>query len=1227
MRLNRFIKGIVSDIDYNYVTNEQWVFPTENMRIIQDGQSYRLCNVMGNEEVTLVQFSGDIKPLAFCTYKDIIFIISSAGGAIEIGTYPSFPTRVSTILQPTYSPLLNLERFGNPAPFRTTKTGFGPNNPITLFAREDYDNTINLYICDGNTSNKVINTGLTINGYIDRFTKEDDMPQNINQIVISKLHPVVKRHSIEAGGIMPVGNYFVYIRYVTDAYDSTHFITEYGPLQLSLGDTGRTIEGHEDREQSTGKKIVLELENLDPIFSKYEIGIVRWRGELFYPTYDIYIIDQYYDTKQTTVSIYGNEGKRTATLGDILISAIKDDASLTHTQLNNRYFGANWREMYYDKRKLSELALSCFVRPIYKPISDVKKIGYEYPDSIGHLGQHKNDEVTYDGRSFFRGEVYPFAVVFVINGRETEAFPILGHDYTSWSAQDSNDKGLVKMPDFKPGVIGANQKYNSLNNALGVEVIMTAMKAAINTDDELNSIIDGWYIVVGDRIKNRLTTGLSFFASHYCALGSITSGMFFGESNDITPTTYENCLYFPYYNSCPSKMFDPQTGAVRSYGVASLRNDGTRRALFTPEMLFDLNAAYQEVAFYKNHAQYEFPGVWNDVNILPIIYFAEYSSFYSVLNNTVGIATSMVHPKTYRAKGRFSSYFADPEVYSTHYAYRYDFLANGSVMNRSIKSPAYLGLIFDRDPGEYPDTYEYASVCMYADDQKYKEAALSYNVSAIGYTRITALLRQENTIQAYKGDCFLQRLFVRVNRWDHKHSDDEGHTDGNGKIYNHGIILSFMCEGTINHAMRNDVSWEAFENSGAYTYFPKCLETFSVIQWAATSDNADTAEEAFDVCPGYNVVKGTKQAMGYDVNAPSVNTQRTTRIRHSAVHVPYSYMDGYRLLWEREYVDYDLAKGAIKHINNVLGSLVSVQEHAINQHFTDDKQITVPTTEGEIVLGTQSSLAKQVRLLAEYGAQSPYSATSINSGLCGIDLYRGIIWIVSSKTSQYGSSYLQAVPLSEQLGISYETKLRTKQLNNGYDSVRIGYDKEYGEVLFSINNESIVYNEQHSIFTGIYTYASEFFANNEKTFLSYKNRLYWIHNAQDIPSFYGSMVVPKLSFVVNNAGAEQHAEEKIFESLVIEMSHSVLAAIQYQTNYQTAVHSPFIYPNAFWKAPKYQHNRWLVPIVANQIPGALFQTGSELRGNWLKATIVFPSQKIWINNVGTNLAESLQWIL
>jgi hypothetical protein len=123
------------------------------------------------------------------------------------------------------------------------------------------------------------------------------------------------------------------------------------------------------------------------------------------------------------------------------------------------------------------------------------------------------------------------------------------------------------------------------------------------------------------------------------------------------------------------------------------------------------------------------------------------------------------------------------------------------------------------------------------------------------------------------------------------------------------------------------------------------------------------------------------------------------------------------------------------------------------------------------------------------------------------------------------------------------------------------------------------------------------------------------------------MVVPKLSFVVNNAGAEQHAEEKIFESLVVEMSHSVLAAIQYQTNYQTAVHSPFIDPNAFWKSPKYQHNRWLVPIVANQIPGALFQTGSELRGNWLKATIVFPSQKIWINNVGTNLAESSQWIL
>jgi hypothetical protein len=130
MRLNRFIKGIVSDIDYNYVTNEQWVFPTENMRIIQDGQSYRLCNVMGNEEVTLVQFSGDIKPLAFCTYKDIIFIISSAEGAIEIGTYPSFPTRASTILQPTYSPLLSLERLVIRLHFEQQRRGLGLIIPL-----------------------------------------------------------------------------------------------------------------------------------------------------------------------------------------------------------------------------------------------------------------------------------------------------------------------------------------------------------------------------------------------------------------------------------------------------------------------------------------------------------------------------------------------------------------------------------------------------------------------------------------------------------------------------------------------------------------------------------------------------------------------------------------------------------------------------------------------------------------------------------------------------------------------------------------------------------------------------------------------------------------------------------------------------------------------------------------------------------------------------------------
>jgi hypothetical protein len=44
-------------------------------------------------------------------------------------------------------------------------------------------------------------------------------------------------------------------------------------------------------------------------------------------------------------------------------------------------------------------------------------------------------------------------------------------------------------------------------------------------------------------------------------------------------------------------------------------------------MLFDLNAAYQEVAFYKNHAQYEYPSVWNDANILPTIYLPNTARF------------------------------------------------------------------------------------------------------------------------------------------------------------------------------------------------------------------------------------------------------------------------------------------------------------------------------------------------------------------------------------------------------------------------------------------------------------------------------------------------------------------------------------------------------------------------------------------------------------------------
>lgn len=1260
MRISRFVKGLVSDIDYTLVSNEHCVFPTENIRVVNDGKIYHVSNVKGNDYSFSV--TDDFIPVQFCTYQQILFILSynEKTKEVEIGSIPSFPDAVATIAVNEYAPIKNFKvvspmGFGNAGgaipvlvrgPFRTVHTGFGIDHPIDMFAREDYDNTINLYICDGNTPNKVINVGFGLNGYSPkRFYLETELPYKIEQFLNTNLHPKISNYSIVEGGTLPCGNYFIYIRYLTAAFDATHFVTEFGPLQVFVGtdaSSGRNIEGSEDRSVSTGKKIVLSISSLDVRYPYYEIGIVRWEGEMFDAISDLYIIDRTYLTTETDISIYGEEKTRIATIADFKNAVPRENVCLAHTQMGNRYWGVNWRERGYDKTYLAELAKKIIPKWITKPINDVTKQQYEYPNTAASgIGQHKDYRVTMEGRSFYRGEIYPFAVVFVIGGVETEAFPIMGIDYLTWYPNGSNDKGLVRMPGYRQDRAG-DDGPNDLTKALGVEFDNSFINQAINDNQMFARICDGYYIVIGDRQKNILTTGIMVSAYNKVTPNSLLSPIYFGENSDGL-LAEDNSVFMPlFYERLPHKLYNVMEDRIDIYSGYSVGTTRKNKAgIFSPDILFNLNAVFDG----KNNVRIN--GTFTSLNVTTNVYHfpSEYSKeatqldVFPVLTKSSSLV--VVEPMTFIGKDRFGSYFSDGVMRTNSYAWKRD--ETGFIRgNRSIKLPRYIGCTFD-DYDVVQDQWSYVSVLRHSSDAEYYDSAQnSFNPSTSIYKRITSLLEfNQDKKECYSGDCFLQRSFIRVHRWDEKQECETG-LDHAGSFYHpHGMMISFISENAVNVAMRNNVSYGSETVTGEYTYFPKCLSGFNVIQWVQTSEAVNAAQEAFDICPGYNKVYGMKDHIGYDKLEPDYITAKKTRIRHTAAHVPYSFIDGYRMMLQSEYVDYDISKGEMVAVYAVSGSLVTIQEHAINQHYSEQKQLEIPTSEGEILLGTGSILSSQVKVLGEFGSSSLYMTAETQSGIYGIDLLRGKLWRIGAEQSQYGSTYLMAALLSDQQGFSYglkdiisESKLVSDIGVSGKNpyklkGVRLGYDKEYGEVLVSfINNDyrkTLVYSEKLNALISIYTFAPIFWANTEISLFSINgNKKVYKHNTREDSVFYEEKHYPKISFVVNDVGAEAFAETKIYESLMLEMNYVEPLALHYQTNFHAATHIPFINKDRFWATPKYQHDKWLVPIMVKQ-DGTIAQAqiGSELRGRWMKVTIDFNSSYFYINNVTTKMTEGM----
>lgn len=345
---------------------------------------------------------------------------------------------------------------------------------------------------------------------------ENSFPYAISQVPLVNKIPKRKSLTISSGGQWKSGNTFLFIRLVTENFNRTKFLTDIGPIQICEGEINSVADwdsvcgisglaGENGYGDISDKRIVFTLENLDTQYKFIEVAYIRYFGDVSrVPIQEVKLINTLYDIKgdETQIILTGTESTTIFTEGELISEGIKELTCESHAIVNNIYFGANWtkEESYHVfLQKYAE-----FIKPKYDDTTTInKQIGYkDYQNTIDKVG-------------YFRGEIYPFGMVYVFKGGlESEAFPTKAYDdIDDLYVEVDNAKSLYRFPSIN------NSNLNDGDNLKIMGIILDNVDAeAYRLSDSkietwFNENIIGYYFVRSDRWKNLKYQGMLMYGA------------------------------------------------------------------------------------------------------------------------------------------------------------------------------------------------------------------------------------------------------------------------------------------------------------------------------------------------------------------------------------------------------------------------------------------------------------------------------------------------------------------------------------------------------------------------------------------------------------------------------------------------------------------------------------------------------------------------------------------
>ena len=480
--VNRISKGLVSDIDNSIFPNDA-AYEMKNCQITQLGNDFVITSLKGNK----LEFSipDNLTPIAFKEYNGIIYIISTKSSytndtVYEVGSYPS-PNL--TIAENTFTEVndyveiynykkdITLENQYKPLPASIIEIGGDKyilgfssisvkfeNYYCDILPRTSYDQTVDLFICNGENYNRAINNCFSDTELkVERLIKYDDFDRNIDVVTrqfLSVNKPTYCDYEVEKGGSLIYGRIFLYIRYLDISFNHTNWHPLCGPIQISYGNKFYDINGGNPEENiPTDKLINLTIDNVDDAFQYYEIAVFYERGlaGATPPIQRSYLIDKRYriNSDVENVIIDGFESQISITPEELQINGvIPEQISKSQSQLYNRWYGANFKKHDFNNDDIIEqFSRRCYVIPQwdYNYHKGIKISDYIKDKDDQYLINIDDDDlIRYQHYKYppsnYPGEVCAYALVALFDdGTYSKPFPIRGfRNKDQWHGTPSN---------------------------------------------------------------------------------------------------------------------------------------------------------------------------------------------------------------------------------------------------------------------------------------------------------------------------------------------------------------------------------------------------------------------------------------------------------------------------------------------------------------------------------------------------------------------------------------------------------------------------------------------------------------------------------------------------------------------------------------------------------------------------------------------------------------------